>query len=119
MNINKTKLKERLLEIPFNNKAYREKHSLANDLDTDLETVGALLNELVEKNILKEKIQYICHNCHDTTIMDDELLKEILEEGEDEYFPCDNCMEYINSENDRTGRVFYDVKDKEALKNWQ
>jgi len=111
---NKIKLKERLLEIPINSRAYREKHRLANELSIEIEDIEVLLNELVEKNILKEKIQYICPNCGDTTTMDN----EILDEDEGESFPCDNCMDFINPKKNRTGYVYYDIKDKQALINW-
>lgn len=114
----KTKLKERILEIPINDKAFREKHRFANDLDIKLKDIETLLNELVEKEILKEKIQYVCPNCGDTTIMDDELLKEILDEEEGTCFLCDNCMDFVNPSKNRTGYVFYDIKDKQALKEF-
>lgn len=114
MNI-KTKLKARLLEIPINNSAFREKHRLASDLDIDLKYIEFYLNELVAKNILKEKFQYRCPNCREVTIMDDTLLNEILADG---LFECDNCMEFINPKNNKTGYVFYDIKDKQALINW-
>lgn len=47
--------------------------------------------------------------------MDDELLQEILEDG---YFACDNCMNFINPIKNRTGYVFYDIKNEQALINW-
>lgn len=114
----KLKLKERLLEIPLNHRAFREKYRLADDLKVEIETIEPLLNELVTKNILKEKIQYICPNCGDTTTMDNELLKEVVDEEEGECFECDNCMNFINPLKNRTGYVFYDILDKEQLNNW-
>lgn len=115
----KEQLKKRLLEIPINSRAYREKHRLAKDLNIDVKLLEFLLNELVAKNILKEKIQYICPNCRDTSIMDNEMLNEILEESDEEKsFSCDNCMDYINPEINRTGYVFYDIKDKQVLIHW-
>ncbi|APR02631.1 hypothetical protein CLQ_14363 (plasmid) [Clostridium botulinum Af84] len=112
----KTRLKERLLEIPVNSTAYREKYRLADDLNIKVEEIKILLDELVERNILKEKFQYICPTCRDTTIMDNELLQEfIIEDG---CFECDNCFDLINPNKDKTGYVFYDIKDKQALINW-
>ncbi len=115
---NKEKLKEKLLEIPMNYRAFREKYRLASDLNIALEDIEPLLNELVEKKILKKKVQYICPNCRDTTTMDDELLKEILNEDEGDCFPCDNCTEYIDPTKDTTGYIFYDIEDEQALIEW-
>lgn len=111
----KIKLKERLLEIPINHRAFREKHRLADDLKIDLQKVEFYLNELVELNVLIRKIQYVCPTCGDTTIMNNELLKEILEDG---YFSCDNCSDFINPNKNITGYVYYDIKDKALLVNW-
>ncbi|APU87254.1 hypothetical protein [Clostridium botulinum] len=48
--------------------------------------------------------------------MDNELLQEfIIEDG---CFECDNCFDLINPNKDKTGYVFYDIKDKQALINW-
>lgn len=55
MNI-KLKLKERLLNIPLNYSSFREKHSLASDLNVRAIDIEILLNELCEKNILLRKI---------------------------------------------------------------
>ncbi|EQC1535620.1 hypothetical protein [Clostridium botulinum] len=116
MNI-KLKLKEKLLEIPINSRAYREKYRLADDLNIKVEEIKILLDELVEKNILKEKFQYICPTCRDTTIMDNELLQEfIIEDG---CFECDNCCDLINPNKNKTGCVFYDIKNKELLNKWE
>lgn len=111
----KTKLKERLLEIPINHKSFREKHRIANDLNIDLKYIELYLNELCEDNILIKKIQYSCPKCGDTTIMDNELLNEIIKDG---YFECDNCMEFINPNKNITGYVYYDIKDKRLLESW-
>ena len=48
----KEKLKNRLLEIPINYNAFREKHRLASDIDAALTDVEELLDELLEKDIL-------------------------------------------------------------------
>lgn len=55
----KQKLKERLLEIPINHRAFREKHRLVADLQVDFKKVEFYLNELVQLGILIEKKQYI------------------------------------------------------------
>ena len=115
MNI-KTKLKERLLEIPINSKAYREKYRLAADLDVEPENIESLLNELCEKNILSKKVEYICSTCKSTNILDDELLKEMI--VEDDCFECDECGDFVNSTQNKTGYIFFDIKDKQALINW-
>lgn len=114
----KIKLKERLLEIPINDTAFREKHRLANHLKVKLEDVEPLLNELVEKNILKEKIEYKCPTCRDRTVMDQELLEECIIKDEDNCFECDNCINLISPIKNKTGYVFYNIKDKQALINW-
>ena len=114
MNI-KQKLKERLLKIPVNYRAFREKHRLADDIGCDCEKVEFYLNELVALDILIEKKQYVCPNCGDTVNMSRETLDEYLEDG---YFACDNCMNFINPDNNTTGFVYYDIKDREALTNW-
>lgn len=111
----KTKLKKRLLEIPINDCAIREKHRLASDLDIDLKYIEFYLNELVLKNILKQKFEYRCPNCGEVTTMDDELLSEVLEDG---FFGCDNCFEFINPNKSKTGYIFYDIRDKQALIAW-
>lgn len=115
MNV-KAKLKARLLEIPINNRAFREKHRLARDIDCDYKIVEFYLNELSENNILTKKPQYSCPNCGDTTTMPDELLNEI--KNEEGCFECDNCMDFINPTKNVTSYVFYDIKDKEALIKW-
>lgn len=111
----KGKLKERLLEIPINHKAFREKCRLASDLNVEVKYIEFYLHELCEKNILLKKIEYICPNCGETTVMDDNLLNEILEE---EHFECDNCFDFVNPKKNTTGYVYYDIKDKEKLINW-
>lgn len=115
MNI-KTKLKERLLEIPINDRAFRENYRLARDIDVDIKYIQFYLNELVEKDILKQKFEYRCPNCRETTIMDDKLLNECL--NENGHFECENCMDYINPNTSKTGFIYYDIKDKQALMNW-
>lgn len=114
----KENLKRRLLEIPVNSGAYREKNILADFLKANPKHIEILLNELCLQDILKEKIQYICRKCNSTTIMDEELVKEIILEDEDGCFECDECMELINPDVDRTGYVFYDIKNKELLIRW-
>ncbi|WP_125154392.1 hypothetical protein [Clostridium rectalis] len=111
----KNKLKERLLEIPINHSAFREKHRLVNDLEIDFKKVEFYLTELVELGILIKKTQYICPNCGDTTTMDNKLLNEVVEDG---YFECDNCMDFINPNKNITGYVYYDIKDKALLETW-
>lgn len=111
----KAQLKERLLEIPINYRALREKHRLASDLDLDFKKIEFYLNKLVNLGVLVEKKQYICPNCGDTTNMDRETLNEVIEEG---FFSCDNCYDFINPEKDITGYVYYDIKNRELLKNW-
>lgn len=112
----KTKLKERLLEIPPRSKAYREKFRLADDLEVEPKDIKPLLKELCEKEILEEKIEYICKRCYYTTILNKELLEEISTENGS--FECDNCEGFINSKTDKTGYIFYDVIDDEKLGNW-
>ncbi|OSA73631.1 hypothetical protein B2H86_14895 [Clostridium botulinum] len=111
----KNKLKQRLLEIPINWRAYRENYRLAEDIDADLRKVEFYLNELVQLNILIKKNQYLCPNCGDITIMTDELLNDVIEDG---YFECDNCMDFINPNKNITGYVYYDIKDKALLEAW-
>ena len=115
MNI-KNKLKQRLLEIPVNWSFYREAHKLANHINEDLKKVEFYLNELVQLDILTKKTQYICPNYSDTTTIDDELLKELIDE--DGYFECTNCMEFINSKENITGSFYYNIKNKSLLENW-
>ena len=115
MNI-KNKLKQRLLEIPINSRAYRELHALVNDINGDLKKVEFYLTELVELDILEKKIQYVCPNCSDTTIMNNKLLNELIDE--DGYFQCDDCMEFINSKTNITGYVYYDIKNISLLEDW-
>ena len=114
----KEKLRERLLDIPPRSNAYREKFSLADYLEVDPKEIEPLLNELCEKGILEEKIQYICKRCHETTILDKKLLEELIEESEDNCFVCDECENFINPETDKTGYIFYDVLDEQLLKQW-
>ena len=112
----KIKLKERLLEIPINHSACREKHRLAKDINVELKDIEPLLDEMVEKKILKEKFKYRCPSCNDPTIMDDELLKEIMNDDDGECFPCDKCIDFIYPAKNKTEDVFYDIKDRQALK---
>ncbi|RHW66316.1 hypothetical protein DZC34_03325 [Clostridium botulinum] len=112
----KTRLRERLLEIPVNSTAYREKYRLADDLNIKVEEIEPFLNELCEKNILLEKIQYYCPNCRSTTIMDNEILKEFIDE--EDYCECDDCDNFISTNKNKTGCVFYDIKDKQSLIDW-
>lgn len=115
----KKKLKDRLIEIPIRDKAYREVSDLAEKINCTTKDIEPLLEELVEKDILIKKTQYICPTCHETTIMDEEYLKEILEySDEDGKFACDNCDDYIDPKTDTTGFIFYDVKDYDLLKKW-
>lgn len=114
----KEKLKERLLEIPPRSKAYREKRRLADDLGVEPKDIENLLNELCEKEILEEKIEYICKRCHETTILSKKLLEELTEESEDNCFECDNCESFVNPETDKTGYIYYDVLDEKLLTNW-
>lgn len=115
MNI-KLKLKKRLLEIPDRYRTFREKHKLANDLKVETKYVEFYLNELCEKGILIEKIEYICPNCTKTTILNNDLLEELLD-GE-VTFECENCCDEINPNKNKTGFVYYDVINKEGLINW-
>ena len=111
----KKKLKERLLEIPFGSRAYREKIILAKDLSIGIKDIEILLNELCDRDILEEQVQYICKKCHDVTIIDKHLLKDLVDENEDNCFECDNCGEFINPNTDITGYLFYDIKNEQAL----
>lgn len=111
----KKKLKERLLEIPFGSRAYREKIILAKDLSIGIKDIEILLNELCDRDILEEQVQYICKKCHDVTIIDKNLLKDLVDENEDNCFECDNCGEFINPNTDITGYLFYDIKNEQAL----
>ena len=115
MTSNKEKLKERLLEIPLNNKSSRGNFRLASDLVIKLSDLEILLNELCNSDILTEKIEYICPTCGDTTILDKDLLEDI---SEDNCFECDGCTNLVRSIINKTGFKFYDVKDKQALINW-
>lgn len=112
----KLKLKERLLEIPVNDGAFREKHGLARDLGAEPKEVEPFLDELCERNVLSRKIQYKCPTCHDMTIASDELLQDMI--VEDGCYECDNCCGLVNPDENKTGYVFYDIKDKKGLLNW-
>lgn len=120
----KMKLKERLLEIPMRYRTLREKHGLACDLDVDVDDLKPYLKELCDKDILIEKIEYMCPSCHSTIILDENLLNELLEygsdflENEEKYFECDECCGEIYPYANVTGFVFYDIKDEEALNRW-
>lgn len=112
----KTRLKERLLEIPIKSRAYRELHRLASDLNEDDEKISICLNELVDLDILVEKKEYSCPNCCDKTILTNELLNDILE---DDCFECDNCSSSININEDTSGFIYYDINNMSDLENWQ
>lgn len=112
----KSKLKERLLAIPINHKAYRETFRLADDLDVEVKDLEPLLEELCNANILTKKIEYICSTCRNTTILNNESLKEIIEE--DDCFECEECSSLVNTNKDKTGYIYYDVKDKQGLMQW-
>lgn len=111
----KNKLKERLLDIPIKSRAYREKNKLADDLDEDVNNIEFYLNELCSLGIMTEEKQYICNNCGDTTILTNDDLSNLLEDG---YFMCDNCCEPINPLTDVTGFIYYDIDDVSALEEW-
>ena len=85
-------------------------------INGDLKKVEFYLTELVELDILEKKIQYVCPNCSDTTIMNNKLLNELIDE--DGYFQCDDCMEFINSKTNITGYVYYDIKNISLLEDW-
>lgn len=112
----KDELKQRLLEIPINSRAFRELYRLSNDLKVEAEALKPLLEELCNKNILIPKIEYICSTCRNTTIMTKEELEEIMD-GET-YFDCDECFSEVNPNEDKTGYIYYDVKDKTSLSKW-
>lgn len=112
----KSKLKERLLEIPIRNKAYREGHRLSDDIDEEFKKVNFYLNELCELGLLKRKIVYICPNCNETTILDNELLIEVLDN--EKTFLCDNCENEIDPNKNVTKSIYYDVLDYELLRKW-
>lgn len=113
----KSKLKKRLLEIPLNDGAFsREKCRLANDLNIDVKKIEFYLNELCEKDILLKKTQYICPNCRHISTVSDEMLKDMI--TGDGCYECDDCCSLVNPEEDKTGYVFYDIKNKEGLVNW-
>ena len=119
MNI-KEKLKERLLEIPLNYTDDREKHSLAEDINTSIEQIEPYLKELCKNGILTEMIEYICPVCHGREILDDDLLNEYLKQnGEDGYFQCEYCLSCtINPKVNITGYIYYDIENRERLKEW-
>ena len=115
----KEKLKIKLIEIPANYKALREIHRLAKDLDVDWKKLKFYLDELSNKNILEEKIEYICPNCGSTEILNKELLLELIEESDEEdCIDCEECCNTYDYKNNKTGNIFYDVKDYSALKAW-
>lgn len=114
----KDKLKNRLIELPYNYKSSRELHSLAKYLNINTQNIEPLLKQLVNKDILTEKIQYQCPYCKEVTSLDKNLLNELLEENEGETFRCDSCTGYINPETNKTGFVYYDIKDMKGLKEW-
>lgn len=110
------RLKKRLIEIPINYTAFRELYRLAKDLNVEAKAIYPLLNELCEKNILIKKIEYTCRTCRTTTVLNNEELKEIIEE--DNCFECEECGNIINPNRDTTGYIFYDIEDRQALAQW-
>lgn len=115
----KEDLKLRLIAIPINNKALREIHSLAEDLDVDYKKLKFYLDELCNEGILKEKRKYVCPNCGSTEVLTEELLAELLEESEEEGFiNCEECYDSYDYEKHKTGYIYYDIEDYSALTNW-
>ncbi|QUH22209.1 hypothetical protein [Alkaliphilus sp. B6464] len=112
----KTKLKERLLEIPVSYNAFREKYRLASDLNVKPEEIEQLLNELCKRDILKEKIEYICPTCRESTVLYSQLIEMMT--IEDNCFECEECGDLVNSIKDKTGYVFYSVNNRQDLINW-
>lgn len=112
----KSKLKERLLEIPIRNRAFREHHRLSNDIDEDNKKVKLYLTELCEIGILEEKTEYVCSTCRDTVILTKDLLIDFSDENG--LLMCDNCENEIDPKIDTTGFIYYDVLDIEELKKW-
>lgn len=112
----KSKLKERLLEIPIRYRAFREYHTLANYINETDDKVKPYLDELCELGILEEKIEYVCPRCHETFILTKELLIDFSDDNG--ILICDSCEEEINSNSDTTGFIYYDVLDMELLKKW-
>lgn len=126
----KTRLKERLLEISYRQKALREKyereigdflfnkHELSRFLNIDIKELEALLNELVQKNILIEVFQYQCKECNETNWFDNETFVEESSYDGNNGIKCDNCdLGYIY-DNDKTGFVYYNIVDENLLSNW-
>lgn len=118
MNI-KEALKQELLSIPVNNKSQRELHILSENLDIDSSKLKFYLNELCNKEILKEKKQFICPNCHSSEILTEELLLELVEEADEEdLIYCEECCQSYTYEDNQSGHIYYDVVDYSALKAW-
>lgn len=111
----KNRLKKRLLEIPINHNALREKHRLANDLNMSYEDISPLLEELCGSEGLKEKNEYICPVCRDTCVLDNKLLMDII--VEENCFECEECGNLVDVLKNKTGYVFYDILNREDLIN--
>lgn len=93
-------------------------HRLSNDLGARLQKIESLLKELCKKHLKKQRTEYTCGTCDNTTVLDNQSLQDILLEKD--FIQCEECGgEIINVLKHKTGYIFYDIKDKKALMSWQ
>lgn len=115
----RNKLKKRLLEIPINDKALRRLAMLSKYLNVSKEELKMILDELCGLRILEERVFYACPECEDIVVLNlDNLENEsfITSSG---LIECPSCMEiYPPLSKYKTGKIYYNILDKERLKNW-
>lgn len=114
----KQRLKDRLLEIPINNSGLRELYRLSRNLDVTSKEIEPLLNELCDKNILIRKQEYACPVCQDKLILTQEMIEQLITESGEDSFMCEECNDDIHIESNKTGYIFYDIEDRDALMEW-
>ena len=112
----KKKLAKRLLEDTSCKSFFLQNYRLAAYLDLNTSDIELYLNELVNKNILAEKIQYECHICGERIVLNSLKLESSIKQKKQ--LICPRCYEYLDDILNRTGSIYYEVLDKYSLNKW-
>lgn len=112
-------VKNYLITSPKNMCAERELYKMSEKLNIDVSDLEKILDDMFLKNLIDKKIEYKCESCHETEILNEDLLNKLMDDyGEYGYFQCGVCFNAVNIDTNKTGYVYFDVINYNKLKEY-